>query len=224
MFIGWWLAREEEPDEGWVIKCNDARLRVVESQAPITLDKWLASATDEEEMEMTYCEPMGIDPSIWSPYYVQLTEFGDKAVVIGMTCSHMHADPTCAFLLVCAWSDAHRRAYIMYPPFLHPPALLPRANARTCSPFFSSEFVVVASDPKKGRMANLPPSSSPTPMSSQASLTPASPLPLPHPRRPLLDPHRSRHRDEAWCFTQLHRHHARHRTTSTAPAQTSTWA
>ncbi|WOL03135.1 hypothetical protein Cni_G11855 [Canna indica] len=148
------LAREEEPGEGWVVKCNDAGLRVVEARAPVTLDQWLASATDEEEMELTYCEPMVADPSIWSPYYVQLTEFHDKAVAIGLTCPHMHADPTCAILLVRAWSDAHRRACIVYPSFLHPPAFLPRADARPCSPFFSSKSAVVASDPKKGRMAS----------------------------------------------------------------------
>ncbi|EHA8590810.1 protein ECERIFERUM 26-like [Cocos nucifera] len=107
-------------DGGWIVKCNDAGVRLLDARASVTLEEWLGSASAEEEMELAYWEPMGDDPSIWSPYYIQITEFEDKAFAIGLSCTHMHADPTCATLLVRAWADSHRRACIAYAPFLHP--------------------------------------------------------------------------------------------------------
>lgn len=112
-------------DGGWTVRCNDAGVRLLDARASVTLEEWLGSASAEEELELAYWEPMGEDPSIWSPYYIQITEFEDKAVAIGLSCTHMHADPTCAVLLFRAWADSHRRACIAYPPFFHPPAFLP---------------------------------------------------------------------------------------------------
>ncbi|KAK8924191.1 hypothetical protein KSP39_PZI019649 [Platanthera zijinensis] len=120
------LSREVEGGKRWVVKCNDAGVRVVDARADATVDEWIATATAAEERELVYWEPMGADPSIWSPFYVQITEFKDKGYAIGLSCTHMHADPTCAVLLFKAWADCHRRACIVNPPFFHPPALLPR--------------------------------------------------------------------------------------------------
>lgn len=58
---------------GWVVKCNDAGVRMVDARAGVTLDEWLATATGDEEMDLLYYEPMGPDPYIWSPFYVQVS-------------------------------------------------------------------------------------------------------------------------------------------------------
>ncbi|XP_064997356.1 protein ECERIFERUM 26-like [Musa acuminata AAA Group] len=152
------LAREEEEEGGghggWVVKCNDAGVRLAEARASVTLDEWLRSADDEEEMELAYWEPMDADPFIWSPFYVQITEFEDKAIAIGLSCPHMHADPTCAILLVRAWSDAHRRACVVYPPFLHAPAFFPRPQPNPSSPLLSLKSSSTPATHTKGRMSS----------------------------------------------------------------------
>ncbi|KAJ6806714.1 transferase [Iris pallida] len=110
----------------WAVKCNDAGVRMHDAKVALTLDEWFKSATAEDERDLTYWEPMVEDPSIWSPFYIQITEFKDNAFAIGLSLPHMHADPACAALVIKAWGDAHRRSYIVNPPFFHPPGLLPR--------------------------------------------------------------------------------------------------
>uniref|UniRef100_A0A0E0GTJ9 Uncharacterized protein n=1 Tax=Oryza nivara TaxID=4536 RepID=A0A0E0GTJ9_ORYNI len=113
---------------GWIVKCNDAGVRTVDATAAATLDEWLATASGEEEMDLAYFEPMGPDPYIWSPFYVQLTEFADKSYALGLSCTHLHNDPTAAVLFLNAWAAAHRRDS-PYPPFLHSPALAAKSTA-----------------------------------------------------------------------------------------------
>ncbi|CAN6322635.1 unnamed protein product [Urochloa humidicola] len=113
----------EPARRGWVVKCNDAGVRMVDARAAATLDEWLATATGDEEMDLLHYEPMGPEPYIWSPFYVQLTEFTDKSYALGLSCTHMHNDPTAAALFFQAWAAAHRRTTSTYPPFLHAPAL-----------------------------------------------------------------------------------------------------
>lgn len=57
---------------GWVVKCNDAGVRMVDARAAVALDEWLATAAGDEEMDLVYYEPMGAEPYIWSPFYVQV--------------------------------------------------------------------------------------------------------------------------------------------------------
>ncbi|CAL4919016.1 unnamed protein product [Urochloa decumbens] len=111
------------PRRGWVVKCNDAGVRMVDARAAVTLDEWLATATGDDEMDLLHYEPMGPEPYIWSPFYVQLTEFADKSYALGLSCTHMHNDPTAAALFFQSWAAAHRRTTSTYPPFLHAPAL-----------------------------------------------------------------------------------------------------
>uniref|UniRef100_A0A0D9VYW1 Uncharacterized protein n=1 Tax=Leersia perrieri TaxID=77586 RepID=A0A0D9VYW1_9ORYZ len=113
---------------GWVVKCNDAGVRMVDAKAAATLDEWLATASGDEEMDLAYFEPMGPDPYIWSPFYVQLTEFSDKSYALGLSCTHLHNDPIAAVLFLNAWAAAHRRDS-PYPPFLHSPALAVKSTA-----------------------------------------------------------------------------------------------
>ncbi|KAG2545933.1 protein ECERIFERUM 26-like [Panicum virgatum] len=115
-------AEAEPAQRGWVVKCNDAGVRMVDARAAATLDEWLATATGDEEMDLLYYEPMGPEPYIWSPFYVQLTEFADKSYALGLSCTHIHNDPTAAALFFQAWAAAHRRTTSTYPPFLHAPA------------------------------------------------------------------------------------------------------
>lgn len=107
---------------GWIVKCNDAGVRTVDARAAVTLDEWLATASADEEMDLAYFEQMGAEPYIWSPFYVQLTEFTDKSYALGLSCTHVHNDPTAASLFFHGWAAAHRRATSPYPPFLHSPS------------------------------------------------------------------------------------------------------
>uniref|UniRef100_A0A0A9DHY5 Uncharacterized protein n=1 Tax=Arundo donax TaxID=35708 RepID=A0A0A9DHY5_ARUDO len=56
-------------------------------------------------------------------FMLQLTEFADKSYALGLSCTHMHNDPTAAALFFLTWAAAHRRTTSPYPPFLHAPAL-----------------------------------------------------------------------------------------------------
>ncbi|XP_020590847.1 protein ECERIFERUM 26-like [Phalaenopsis equestris] len=172
----------EEGGKEWVVKCNDAGVRVVDARADATLDEWIATATAAEERELVHWEPMGNEPYIWSPFYVQITEFKDKGYSIGLSCTHIHSDPTCATLLIKAWSDCHRRASISNPPFFHPPALLPRPTPNPSSPFLSLKSSSLSKHPRpfsaatfrfsaaavRSLLADLPPDS--TPFASLAAL------------------------------------------------------
>lgn len=60
-----------------------------------------------------------------------MNEFEGGDIAIGLSCTHMHADPTCATLLVKAWSDMHRHTSIAHPPFFHPSGLRSRKNPNT---------------------------------------------------------------------------------------------
>jgi hypothetical protein len=65
-------AAEGQARPGWVVKCNDAGVRMVDARAAVSLDDWLHTATSDEEMDLVYYEPMGPEPYIWSPFYVQV--------------------------------------------------------------------------------------------------------------------------------------------------------
>jgi hypothetical protein len=65
---------------------------------------------------------------------VQLTEFTDKSYALGLSCTHVHNDPTAAALFFHAWAAAHRRTTGPYPPFLHAPALAASSPASSPPP------------------------------------------------------------------------------------------
>ncbi|KAL6007256.1 hypothetical protein ACLOJK_032752 [Asimina triloba] len=64
----------------------------------------------------------------------------------------MFADPTCATLLVKAWSDAHSCSSIAYPPFFHPPGLkgrdAPNTNTKSTE-FYAAKSKAPSTDPVK---------------------------------------------------------------------------
>lgn len=46
----------------------------------------------------------------------QINEFEGGGVALGLSCTHMHADPTCATLLFKSWIDTHRSRVVTHPP------------------------------------------------------------------------------------------------------------
>ncbi|PON87134.1 Transferase [Trema orientale] len=103
-------------DGNWEVKCNDAGVRVVKARVGATLDEWLRSADGMEEKDLTVREDMPEDPINWSPFRIQVNEFEGGGVAIGLSCTHMHADPTCATLLFKSWIDTHRGRAVAHPP------------------------------------------------------------------------------------------------------------
>lgn len=59
-----------EPE--WVIKFNDAGVRMLQATVDATIDEWLGSADGAEERDLTAWEDMPNDPSFWSPFRVQV--------------------------------------------------------------------------------------------------------------------------------------------------------
>ncbi|KAJ4793500.1 HXXXD-type acyl-transferase family protein [Rhynchospora pubera] len=126
----------------WMVKCNDAGVRMVDARADTTLDEFLATATDEEERQLAYWEDVGSDPYLWSPYCIQFTDFKDGSMAVGISCTHFHADPTCVAVFSRAWSETHRRALVTCPPFFHPWAFYPRKNPVPSSPHLSEKSTI----------------------------------------------------------------------------------
>ncbi|KAL6132557.1 hypothetical protein ACLB2K_064798 [Fragaria x ananassa] len=110
------IVRREDDGE-WEVKCNDAGVRVVKATVATTLDEWLISADGAEERLLAAWDdmPQG-DHSLWSPYRIQINEFEGGGVAIGLSCSHMQADPTSATLLIKSWAETHRREAVVHPP------------------------------------------------------------------------------------------------------------
>ncbi|XP_010256176.1 PREDICTED: shikimate O-hydroxycinnamoyltransferase [Nelumbo nucifera] len=118
-------------DGNWVVACNDAGVRILKSNVHTTLDDWLKSAEGSEERDLTVWEDMPEDPTLWSPFRIQLNEFEGEGMAIGLSCSHMHADPTCATIFFKSWTETYRRDAIKHSPFFHPPGLRGRPSPNT---------------------------------------------------------------------------------------------
>uniref|UniRef100_A0ACD5WA87 Uncharacterized protein n=1 Tax=Avena sativa TaxID=4498 RepID=A0ACD5WA87_AVESA len=144
----------EAPGSGWIVKCNDAGVRMVDARAAVTLDEWLATASADDEMDLAYFEQMGSEPYIWSPFYVQLTEFMDKSYALGLSCTHLHNDPTAAALFFHCWAAAHRRTTSPYSPFLHSPTfdVSPPASPPPPPPMLAAKST--AAPPSAGAMSS----------------------------------------------------------------------
>ncbi|MQL95211.1 hypothetical protein Taro_027876 [Colocasia esculenta] len=133
------LTSPAEEGGNWVVRCNDAGVRVLDARVGCSLEEWLRETPAAAERELAQWEAMGEDRFIWSPFCIQISEFECGGVAIGVSCAHMYADATCATLFVKAWGDVHRRACIANPPFFHPPGLCARGpdlNLSTSSASF----------------------------------------------------------------------------------------
>ncbi|KAL3844118.1 hypothetical protein ACJIZ3_001521 [Penstemon smallii] len=110
------------PDEGqWMVKCNDAGLRMVEANAKGTVNEWLQNLDREKELKLVHWEEMSHKPYFWSPFYVQITEFEGGGLAIGLSCTHLLSDPTSATMIIKAWADTTLGGkHIHQPPLFHP--------------------------------------------------------------------------------------------------------
>ncbi|KAK1259790.1 hypothetical protein QJS04_geneDACA005564 [Acorus gramineus] len=117
--------RLQRDSEGhWMIKCNDAGVRMVEATAKGSVEEWLSCVDREEELRLVHWEDMFQNPCFWSTFYVQLTEFEGGGLAIGLSCTHLLADVACATMLVRAWADTTFLGKMLCPPYFH--ALPPR--------------------------------------------------------------------------------------------------
>ncbi|KAL0726486.1 hypothetical protein Bca4012_022579 [Brassica carinata] len=104
----------------WKVKSNDAGVRMVEARATGTVEEWRRSVNREEELKLVHWEDMYPLPYYWSTFYVQLTEFESGGLAIGLSCSHLLADPVCAMMFVRTWADLTLTRNMMAPPLSHP--------------------------------------------------------------------------------------------------------
>ncbi|KAK4786269.1 hypothetical protein SAY86_002958 [Trapa natans] len=142
------LQGKEEEDQGqgqgskrrskWVVRCNDAGVRVVEACVRGSVDDWLRNVDWEKEKRLIHWEEMYHKPYFWSTFYVQLTEFEEGGLAIGLSCTHLLSDPICATMFMKAWADVTLRGKMTHPPLFHPlPAHQPgtRSAIRPIDPF-----------------------------------------------------------------------------------------
>lgn len=117
---------QRNSDGNWEVKCDDGGLRLVEATVNATLGEWLSTADSSGERDLTAWQEMPDDPSMWSPFYIQVNHFRGGGLAIGLSCTHMRADFTCATIFFKSVSESHRRTTLTHPPFHHPTAFHPQ--------------------------------------------------------------------------------------------------
>ncbi|XP_076890835.1 protein ECERIFERUM 2-like [Bidens hawaiensis] len=120
------LVRDESGN--WEVKYNDAGIRMFKANVTTTVDEWLRVADESDERNLTVWEDMPDgDPTSWSPFQIQVSEFVGGGLAIGISFSHMLADPTSGVLFYKSWTDAESGN----PVGRHPPIFtLPPLNNR----------------------------------------------------------------------------------------------
>lgn len=63
---------QRAPEGHWVVKCNDAGVRVVEARAKESVQQWLQKVDREREMQLIFWEDMYERSYFWSTFYVQV--------------------------------------------------------------------------------------------------------------------------------------------------------
>ncbi|XP_065879568.1 uncharacterized protein [Euphorbia lathyris] len=111
---------KDEKGKNWMIKCNDAGVRMVEAKLKGSLDDWLDKVDSDKEFNLIYWEDMFHNPYFWSTFNVQITEFEEDGIAIGLSCFHLLADPSCATMFIKAWADITLGRKMMTPPLCHP--------------------------------------------------------------------------------------------------------
>ncbi|KAF8400718.1 hypothetical protein HHK36_014018 [Tetracentron sinense] len=117
----------------WMIKCNDAGVRMAEARAKGSVEEWLQTVDNEKELKLIYWEDMFHKPYYWSTFYVQVTEFEGGGLAIGLSCTHLLADAECATMLIKAWADTTLTGNMLTPPLYHP--LPPRRIGNNHKPY-----------------------------------------------------------------------------------------
>ncbi|XVE98552.1 hypothetical protein REPUB_Repub03eG0115700 [Reevesia pubescens] len=112
--------RLQKNQEGhWMVKCNEGGVRMVEAKVKGSVEDWLKSVDREKELKLVYWEDMFPKPYFWSTFYFQVTEFEKGGVAIGLSCTHLLADPICATIFFKAWADTTLSGIMLTPPFFH---------------------------------------------------------------------------------------------------------
>ncbi|XP_065879567.1 protein ECERIFERUM 26-like [Euphorbia lathyris] len=111
---------KDKKGEKWIVKCNDAGVRMVGAKLKGSLDGWLDKVDSDKELNLIYWEDMFHKPYFWSTFYVQIAEFEEGGLAIGLSCFHLLADPSCATMFIKAWADITLGRKIMTPPLCHP--------------------------------------------------------------------------------------------------------
>ncbi|KAJ0251900.1 hypothetical protein HA466_0127920 [Hirschfeldia incana] len=114
-------------EKRWKVKSNDAGVRMIEARATGTVEEWRRSVTKEGELKLVHWEDMYHLPYYWSTFYVQVTEFESGGLAIGLSCTHLLADPVCAMMFIRTWADFTLTRNMMTPPLFH--SLPPRRFA-----------------------------------------------------------------------------------------------
>ncbi|KAJ7966135.1 putative Transferase [Quillaja saponaria] len=112
------LIRDEKGN--WMVKCNDAGVRMVEARAKGSVEDWLRNVNREKELKLVHWEEMYHKQYFWSPFNVQVTEFEEGGLAVGLSCIHILADPICATLFIRAWANITLGQKMIAPPFFHP--------------------------------------------------------------------------------------------------------
>ncbi|KAJ1385147.1 Transferase [Sesbania bispinosa] len=132
-------------DGNWEVRCNDAGVRVIMANVDTTLKEWLSSASGCEEEHLIAWDEMPHDPNTWSPFRIQINSFKEGGVAIGLSCSHMLADLTCAASFFKSWTETHCHLPITHPPSFTPICASPLPNSDTVSlPLYATKAQIMA--------------------------------------------------------------------------------
>lgn len=126
-------------DGKWEVKCNDAGVRTIRAKVGTTVDEWLKSPDSARERDLMVWEDMPEDPSIWSPFRIQINEFEEGGLALGLSCTHMLADLTSASVLFKSWTDIHRRKAIEHLPVFQKTSLASTDGVAELSHYYESK-------------------------------------------------------------------------------------
>ncbi|CAL0308266.1 unnamed protein product [Lupinus luteus] len=104
----------------WKIKCNDAGVRMVEAIAKGSAEGWLTNLDRKKELKLVYCDDMIQKSYYWSTFSIQVTEFEEGGLAIGLSCTHLLADFTSVTNFIKAWADILLIGKMIDPPMFHP--------------------------------------------------------------------------------------------------------
>ncbi|KAK9682588.1 hypothetical protein RND81_10G083800 [Saponaria officinalis] len=113
---------ENDNEKGkWVIKCNDAGIRMIEARVKGSVENWLENLDDVNENMLLHWEDMShVAYNLWPTFYVKVTEFEEGGLALGLSCAHMLADPLSATIFMKALTDSFLCGKTTIPPFFHP--------------------------------------------------------------------------------------------------------
>ncbi|KAK6927464.1 hypothetical protein RJ641_006055 [Dillenia turbinata] len=86
----------------------------------VGVEEWLENVDSEKELKLAHWEEMFHRPYFWSTFNIQLTEFEEGGLAVGLSCTHLLADPISAPVFLKAWADISLTGKMVKPPLFHP--------------------------------------------------------------------------------------------------------